>query len=285
MDSDSGETQAGTVMGTPSYMAPEQASGQAHEAGPTADVYALGAILYACLTGRPPFKGRTIVETLDQVRTQEPKPPSRWQARVPLDLDTICLKCLWKEPENRYSSAAELADELGRYLRGEAIQARPVGTWERTGKWVKRHPTAAGLLAVSALAILALIGVAVGSVYSVRLTAAYQETESARQLAEEAQTAEAEQRQRAEQFLYFSRVSLAEREWSANNVGQALRLLDECPLTLRGWEMAIHEASMPRRPSHHPGPHGAGCKPWPGAPTDNASPAGATTGRSRSGTH
>jgi hypothetical protein len=140
-------------------MAPEQAEGRLKDVGPHTDVYALGAVLYECLTGRPPFVGASVLETLEQVRTREPVPPSRLRPQVPRDLETICLKCLHKEPARRYASALELAEDLGRYLCGEPVRARPVGRLERAGRWCRRKPAAAALVGVSALAALVLVGV------------------------------------------------------------------------------------------------------------------------------
>jgi serine/threonine protein kinase/formylglycine-generating enzyme required for sulfatase activity len=163
------QTQSGTVMGTPSYMAPEQARGKNREVGPHTDVYALGSVLYELLTGRPPFRAPTALDTILQVINHDPVPPRRLQPRCPRDLETVCLKCLQKDPRKRYPSALDLAEDLQRFLAGEPIRARPTPAWERVLKWARRRPATAALIGAFLLAVLALLA---GSwVYNNRLSA------------------------------------------------------------------------------------------------------------------
>jgi serine/threonine-protein kinase len=175
-------TESDAILGTPNYMAPEQAAGHGKEVGPATDVYALGAILYECLTGRPPFRAASVLETLEQVRTQEPMSPRRLQPGVPRDLETICLKCLAKEPRPRYARASELAEDLQRYLDGRPIRARRAGAAERLLKWARRKPALAALAGVCLLALGTLVAGA--AVYERRLQHSLQETSAERERAD-----------------------------------------------------------------------------------------------------
>jgi serine/threonine protein kinase len=160
LESESRHTASGDLLGTPSYMAPEQ-TGPGGTIGPAVDIYSLGAILYEMLTGRPPFKGATVFDTLEQVRNTEPVHPRRLQPGCPPDLDTICMKCLEKSPHRRYASAADLAADLQAFLGGGPIQARPAGVVKRAWMWAKQHPAVAASILLAVLAAMAFTSFAV----------------------------------------------------------------------------------------------------------------------------
>ncbi len=191
----SGLTQTGAIMGTPSYMAPEQAQGK-KDIGPLADTYSLGAILYECLTGRPPFQAATVFDTIRQVVGEEPVPPRTLNGQVPGDLETICLKCLHKNPARRYASANDLADDLERFLAGKPVRAQPVAALERGWRWARRNPLVTALVAVVALSLLA--ATVVSTYFGVRAEQARQ-AEAARAISEADAKQEAEHAHRIAQ--------------------------------------------------------------------------------------
>lgn len=249
-------TQTGAIVGTPCYMAPEQARAE-KQLSTAIDVYSLGAILYELLTGQPPFKGKSVAHTLEQLQQREPSRPRALMPSLSIDLETICLKCLAKEPAQRYGSAEALAEDIDRWRTGSPIFARPVGVVERSIKWAQRHPTIAVLTALLLITVLSgLAGMAL----------LFQRTQESAQVAsraaeaerherERAQMAEqqaAEQRDRAEQSLYYHRVSAAYRYWKENNQIKMQELLASCQVKHRSWEWSYlqglqspEEKSMP----------------------------------------
>jgi WD40 repeat protein len=224
LEGSEGPTETGDVVGTLRYMAPERFEGWSDR---RSDVYGLGMTLYELLTLHPAFKAVTRAKLIDQVIHDPPLPPRRHDARIPRDLETIVLKAINKEPGERYASAEALAADLKNFLSDRPIVARRISLPERAWRWCRRNPAAAGLLASSAVAALALVGVVVGIIYNARLEAANYRLRVARQAGESLQ--------------YFNNMVLAEREWTDSNVGRAEQLLDECvpqpgSTDLRRWE-------------------------------------------------
>jgi WD40 repeat protein len=253
LDEQSSKTQSGEIVGTPCYMAPEQAAGKKDRVGAATDVYALGAILYELFTGRPPFKGATALDTVLQVVHEEPVRPRYLRPDLPRDLETICLKCLTKEPGRRYATADALADDLYRFRKGKPILARPVSLPERAWKWAKQRPVpAALLLGILLVSWLGFAGVtwqwreanlardaALAEEEEKELQRL--EAEIARADAVEAQRQEADQRKRARAALYYSRIVQSQLHWRVNDFPGALHSLARCrprdgQEDRRGWE-------------------------------------------------
>ena len=256
VEADAEMTASGAILGTPAYMAPEQATGRRGTITTATDVYGLGSVLYALLTGQAPFAGDSVVDTLTMVKEQPPAPPRKLNAKVPRDLEVICLKCLDKNPRRRYASAQSVADDLRAWLENRPILARPAGRLEKSVKWARRRPAIAALSAL--VVLVSLIGM--GGILS-----QWREAVVARRAAVEKAHAKAEARAEATHLAtnlqgqtYSLALALAQREWDAANIAQVQRLLDLCAPRLRGWEWERlrHLCHLDERTIPAPGYHG-----------------------------
>lgn len=269
IDSDQSLTRTGEIAGTPAYMAPEQTLGSHGVCGPTTDVHALGAMLYEMLVGHPPFQGATLLDTLQMIASQDPVPPRDLMPKLPRDLQVICLKCLEKHPAARYATAAQLAEDLRRFLRGETIVARPASAMVRVGKWTRRHPALAASLSVAAVALAALF--AFGGIFLTKLEAKNRviagerdtirgqqtdleqrnaelllahdavETKNRVILAQKSALAAEHTRTQAELdrtawLAYSLRLALARQALAENDLVRSERELRQCDPGRRGWE-------------------------------------------------
>lgn len=292
LEESEGNTQTGDVMGTPSYMSPEQAAGDLGRIGPAADIYSLGAILYEAVTGKPPFKAATPLETIRQVLDTEPVGVRQLQPQTPRDLETICHKCLHKDPKRRYRSAEDLAEDLRRFQAGEPILARPVGQLERTLKWARRRPASAALVLVSVLSLVALFGG--GAWFTAELAAetdqaiqAKKDADIAKKTADDLAVKEGEakvaaqkakvaaeeanlltgkaltrekvalkqvvaEKERIEELLYSMSLGRAWGDWQLGNAASAQAALDACRPEFRGLEHALLKTYFAKFVQHLP---------------------------------